>query len=153
MACSSQDQLTVDTPAGYDGGIVYYDAPEGAGVSVTPAELMAMDFSREKYLRLVGDMSLGGTSSEGVSVSLSGSGEELRTAKVSDPNQVLTSDTLVWAASYEGGKMTGITSGILKADGTVTFSEPVEAGAVLFFLDGENKPMCGNILLQLEKTT
>lgn len=146
-------QLTVDTPAGYDGGIVYYDAPEGAGVSVTPAELMAMDFSREKYLRLVGDMSLGGTSSEGVSVSLSGSGEELRTAKVSDPNQVLTSDTLVWAASYEGGKMTGITSGILKADGTVTFSEPVEAGAVLFFLDGENKPMCGNILLQLEKTT
>ena len=49
--------------------------------------------------------------------------------------------------------MTGITSGILKADGTVTFSEPVEAGAVLFFLDGENKPMCGNILLQLEKTT
>lgn len=145
-------QLTVDTPAGYDGGIVYYDAPEGAGVSVTPAELMAMDFSREKYLRLVGDMSLGGTSSEGVSVSLSGSGEGLRTAKVSDPNQVLTSDTLVWAASYEGGKMTGITSGILKADGTVTFSEPVEAGAVLFFLDGENKPMCGNILLQPGKT-
>lgn len=144
-------QLTVSTPAGYNGGIVYYDEPEENGVAVTAAQLMAMDFSREKYLRLVGDVSLGGTSPEGVSVSLSGSGEDLRTAKVSDPNQVLTSDTLVWAASYEDGKMTGITSGILKADGTVrtaTFSEPVEAGAVLFFLDGENKPMCGNILLQ-----
>ena len=146
-------QLTVSTPAGYDGGIVYYDTPEGDGVAVTAAQLMAMDFSREKYLRLVGDVSLCGTSPEGVSVSLSGSGEELRTAKVSDPEQVLDAGVQIWAASYEGGKMTGITSGILKADRTVTFSEPVEAGAVLFFLDGESSPMCGNILLQQGKTT
>lgn len=146
-------QLTVGSPAGYGGGIVYYDAPEGEGTAVTPAELMAMDFSREKYLRLVGDTSLCGTSAEGVSVILSGSGEELSTATVSGPEAVLVPGVQVWAASYEDGKMTGVTSGTLEADGTVTFSKALEAGMRLFFLDGQSRPVCGSILLQPDQST
>ena len=146
-------QLTVATPAGYDGKILWYDAPEGEGLAVTPVQLAGMDFSGGHYLRLVGDASLTGASPEGVTVSLSGQGEELRTAAVSAPEGVLAAtDIRVWAASYEGGKMTAAVSGVLRADGTVTFSRPLETGMRLFFLDGESRPVCGSLLLQADKT-
>lgn len=142
-------QLSVETAPGYDGGVVYYGSPETDGVSMTASQIAAMDFSQDTYLRLECDRSLRGTSVDGISVSMTGEPGSLRTATVSaSGTAVLVLGLQVWAASYADGKMTDVASGVLQADGTVTFSKPLAAGTVLFFLDGSGRPAYGSVLLQ-----
>ena len=142
-------QLSVETAPGYDGGVAYYDSPEADGISMTASQIAAMDFSQDTYLRLECDRSLRGTSVDGISVSMTGEPGSLRTATVSaSGTAVLVPGLQVWAASYADGKMTDVASGVLQADGTVTFSKPLAAGTVLFFLDGSGRPAYGSVLLQ-----
>lgn len=141
-------KLSVETAPGYDGGIMYFDFPESEGVRVTAAQVAAMDFSQDSYLRLECDKSLQGMSEDGVSISLSSTGNGLWTATVSSTAIVLTPGLRIWAASYMDGKMTSVTVGILQADGTVTFSGSLDTNTILFFLDDAGRPMCGTILLQ-----
>lgn len=60
--------------------------------------------------------------------------------KVRDDGETLAGCEAIYAARYENGKMTDLFAGEL-SDSRITFTAPLKAGDVLFFLDGSSVPV------------